>query len=131
MVTFLRLEKIVEINIQLGEYTFVHCRAVFLHRIMGRIFGGAIFMVLLLYCGLRGMEGSDDCGRIIPLEEFILVRVLNDTIPAHWKLVTKTEGFGHWVGKKVCAITNASLTRQHVMIRNYRSLEVKELVYLA
>lgn len=74
-------------------------------------------LIFLLQCGLGGAGRVARGGEFIPLEGFVLVRILDDTIQTHWDLVVsviRTSSFDHWAERK---LSNASLTRQHVMIR--------------
>lgn len=92
----------------------------FIHCIVGRLFGGGMLIFLLIFllqCGLGGVGRVDRGGEVISLKGFVLVRILNDTIQTHWDLVARvirTNGFDLWAKRK---LSNASPTRQHVMIR--------------
>jgi hypothetical protein len=84
--------------------------------IVGCLFGG-VMLIFLLQCDLGGVGRVDRGGESIPLEGFILIRILNDTIQTHWDWVARViraSGFDLWAKRK---LSNASLTRQHVMIR--------------
>jgi hypothetical protein len=95
MIPVLGLEKVIKIDIKLREHAFVRRRVLFMHRSEGRVFGGDMFMIMLLHYGLWGLEESGRGVNFIPLEWFILIGVLNDTIPAHWDLLGGTGGSGH------------------------------------
>lgn len=92
----------------------------FIDCIVGGLFGGGM-LIFLLQCGLGEVGRVARGGEVIPLEGFVLVRILNDTNQTHWDLavsVIRTSGFDHWAERK---LSNASLTRQHVMIRMINS----------
>jgi hypothetical protein len=84
MVPVLGLEKFVEIDIQLRRHALIRRGSMFIYSSVSCVFGGDMVMILMLYRGLRGMEGSDRCRKVISLKGFILIGVLDDTIPAHW-----------------------------------------------
>lgn len=94
---FLRLEEFIKIDVQLREHAFIGSRAVFIHCIVGGLFGGDM-LIFLLQCGLGGVGRVARGREVIPLEGFFLVGILNDTIQTHWDLVVsviRTSGFDH------------------------------------